>query len=258
MTVKTALTRALLAATVSLAAAAASAQTVLEQAAEHRFQLDFRVNDEALAKMLPVGWEPVIATQGPAKDANLRMIFIDRMAIIGGDGKPAARPTARLVYLAVPVKELATGATGQMIIHGLTENAADAPGDFGVYQHASTAKMSRTISASGGVVTGSEDWEFATASRERMEVHVEYERGPASKGGAEVKFFDRRNPAKYQIFKTDQAIDIMRNPTTTPPDHIRKFSYKAGGGRIRTLFDGTEKVVSWDSFPWYIRTVSAP
>ena len=24
------------------------------------------------------------------------------------------------------------------------------------------------------------------------------------------------------------------------------------------LFEGTEKVVSWDSFPWYIRTVSAP
>jgi hypothetical protein len=33
--------------------------------------------------------------------------------------------------------------------------------------------------------------------------------------------------------------------------------YKAGGGKIAALFDGTEKVVSWDSFPWYIRTVSA-
>ena len=32
-----------------------SAQTVLEQAAEHRFQLDFHVNDAALAKMLPAG-----------------------------------------------------------------------------------------------------------------------------------------------------------------------------------------------------------
>ena len=47
------------------------------------------------------------------------MIFIDRMAIMGADGKPAARPTARLVYLAIPVKQTAGGATGQMIIHGL-------------------------------------------------------------------------------------------------------------------------------------------
>jgi hypothetical protein len=254
----TAFAGALVAASLLLTLQGASAQTVLEQAAEHRFQLDFRVNDAALAKMLPQGWEAVIATQGPAKDCNLRMIFIDRMAIMGGDGKPAARPTARLVYLAVPVRHPASGAAGQMIIHGLTESAADAPGAFGVYQHATTAKMSRTASASGGAMTGSEDWEFAAPSGERMEVHVEYERGPATKGGAEVKFYYLNDPAKFQIFKTDQAIDIMRNPTTTPPDHIRKFSYKAGGGRIATLFDGTEKVVSWDSFPWYIRTVSAP
>src|SRR4051812_17789285 len=249
---------------VALALAAASltspsfAQTLLEQAAEHRYQLDFRVNDAALAKMLPAGWEAVIATQGPAKDANLRMIFIDRMAIMGGDGKPAARPTARLVYLAIPVKQTAGGATGQIIIYGLTEHAADAPGAFGVYQHANVAEMSRRAVASGGVMTGAEDWEFAAASGERMELHVEYERGPATKGGAEVKFYFPNDPAKFQIFKTDQAIDIMRNPTTTPPDHIKSFSYKAGGGKIAALFDGTEKVVSWDSFPWYIRTVSAP
>ena len=165
-----------------LTAQAAFAQTMVEQAAEHRFQLDFHVNDAALAKMLPAGWETVIATQGPAKDANLRMIFIDRMAIIGADGKPAARSTARLVYLAIPVKSTAGGAAGQMIIHGLTEHAADAPGAFGVYQHASTAKMSRTHSASGGAMTGSEDWEFAAASGEHMELHVEYERGPAQQG----------------------------------------------------------------------------
>jgi len=245
-------------AALSMAAPAASAQTVLEQAAEHRFQIDFRVNDAALATLLPAGWETAIAPQGPAKDANLRMIFIDRMAIVGRDGKPAARPTARLVYLAIPVKNAASGATGQMIVHGLTEHAADAPGAFGVYQHATTAKMSRTATASGGAMTGSEDWEFAAASGERMEAHVEYERGPATRGGAEVKFFDARDPSQYQVFRTEQAIDIMRNVTTNPPDHVKKFSYKAGGGKIAALFDGTEKVLSWDSFPWYIRTVSAP
>jgi hypothetical protein len=235
---------------------ASFAQTLIEQAAEHRFQLDFRVNDGALAKMLPSGWEAVIATQGPAKDANLRMIFIDRMAIVRGDGKPATPATSRLVYLAIPVRETATGNTGQMIIHGLTDNKADAPGPFGVYQHATTARMSRTASSSGSGMTGAEDWEFVAATGERMEAHVEYERGPANRGGAEVKFYYPADPAKYQIFKTEQAIDIMRNVTTNPPDHVRKFSYKAGGGKIAALFDGTEKVVSWDSFPWYVRTVS--
>src|SRR5258708_39005212 len=185
---------ALVAASQLLTPHAAYTQTMLEQAAEHRFQLDFRVNDAALAKMLPQGWETVIATQGAAKDANLRMIFIDRVAIIGGDGKPAARPTARLVYLAIPVKQTAGGATGQMIVYGLTENAADAPGAFGVYQHASIAKMSRTASASGGAMTGAEDWEFGAASGERMEVHVEYDRGPAVQGCPVPKVINPDDP----------------------------------------------------------------
>jgi hypothetical protein len=204
--------------------------------------------------MLPAGWEPVVATQGAAKDANLRMIFIDRTGIAGADGKPTKQATTRLAYLAIPVKQTAGSGAGQMIIFGLTEDGADAPGAFGVYQQASIAKMSRSTSGAAGA----EDWEFVGAAGERMEVHVEYQRGPVAKGGGETKFYNPADPSKYQIFKTDQGIDIMRNPTTNPPDHVKKFSYKAGGGKIATLFDGTEKVVSWDLFPWYVRTVSTP
>jgi hypothetical protein len=249
---------AFIAAILMLCTPFATAQTVLEQAAEHRYQIDFRVNDAALAKMLPAGWETVIATEGPAKDCNLRMIFIDRMAIMADGGKSALPHATRMVYLAIPVRQTGTKNMGQMIIHGLTNNAADAPGEFGVYQHATTAKMSRTHAANGGVATGAESWEFAAASGEHMSLQVEYVRGPARKGANEVKFFYPNDPSKFQIFKTDQAIDIMRNPTTNPPDNVKKFSYKAGGGKIAALFDGTEKVVSWDVFPWYIRTVSAP
>jgi hypothetical protein len=247
-----------LAAALLLASIGAGAQTTLETAAEHRLQLDFRVNDAALAKMLPDGWEALIATAGPAKDCNLRMIFIDRMGIIGRDGKPAPRASSRLVYLAIPVKKTGTDVAGQIIIHGLVDNAADAPGEFGTYQHATTAKMSRNAVAGGAAVTGAESWEFAAAGGERLEVQIEYERGPLVKGNPEVKFFYPNDPSKYQIFKVDQAIDIMRNFTTNPPDHVKKFSYKAGGGKIAALFDGSEKIVSWDVFPWYVRTVIAP
>ena len=236
----------------------AKAETFVEQAAEHRFQLDFHVSDAALKKMLPQGWEPAIAPAGPAKDANLRMIFIDRIDVVGSDGKPLGRGASRMVYLAIPVKQSAGGGTGQMIIDGLTDNAADAPGPFGVYRYAATAKMMRAVTAAGGTAIADEDWEFAAADGEHMQVHVKYERAPATKGGGEVKFFNPSDPAKYQIFKTEQGIDITRNATTQPPDRVKEFSYKAGGGRIAALFDGTEKVLSWDSFPWYNRTVLAP
>jgi hypothetical protein len=240
------------------AAPHARAEIVLEQAAEHRFQLDFHVPDAALQKMLPQGWAPAIATAGPAKDANLRMIFIDRMDVVGADGKPVGRGSARMVYLAIPVKQSAGEQTGQMIIAGLTDNTADVPGAFGVYQYAATAKMTRSVTSSGGASTATEDWDFASAGGEHMQVHVKYERAPAAKGGGEVKFFNPSDPSKYQIFKTEQATDITRNATTNPPDRVKEFSYRATGGRIGALFDGNEKVLSWDSQPWYNRTVIAP
>jgi hypothetical protein len=248
---------AILSGCIALATTAAAAQTVVEQAAEHRFQLDFHVNDAALKKMLPSGWEPAIATQGPAKDANIRLIFIDRMAVVGADGKSLRKGSERLAYLAVPVKQTSGAATGQMIVAGLTDDAANS-GPFGVYRKADTAKMSRNLSSSAGTVASDEDWEFSGANGEHMSVHLKYERAPGAKGGGEVRFYDPADPTKYQIFRTEQALDILRNATTNPPDRVKEFSYTAGGGRIAALFDGNEKVLSWDSFPWYNRTVLVP
>jgi hypothetical protein len=233
------------------------AQTVTEQSAEHRYQLDFHVNEAALAALLPRGWEAAVATQGPAKDCNLRLIFIDRMAIFGSDGKASSPASERLVYLAVPVKQPATGTTGQMILHGLTDNAAEAPGWFGVYELA-TAETSRSSASHKGRASGREDWAFTAASGERLTLHVEYERGATTKGGGETKFFHPGDPTQFQVFRTDQTLDIQRNATTSPPDHVRRFSYTARGGKLAALFDGTEKVVSWDLMPSYTRTITTP
>ncbi|MGZ3294292.1 MAG: hypothetical protein ACXU9D_13605, partial [Xanthobacteraceae bacterium] len=161
----------------------AQAETFVEHNAEFRMQLDFVVPDAALRKFLPAGWEPNVATQGPAKDCNLRMIFIDRVDITGADGAPAG--SSRLVYLAVPVKQSGSSAVGQMIIAGLTSDPKDAPGPFGNYELATTNRMDRSVTGAAGKDTlVKEDWEFASASGERMEVHLTYERAPARKGGS--------------------------------------------------------------------------
>src|SRR5579863_3558009 len=86
-------------------ATAVAAETMVERSAEHRFQLDFHVPDAALQKMLPQGWEPAVASAGPAKDANLRVIFIDRIGVLGADGNPSRNSSTQLVYVAIPVKQ---------------------------------------------------------------------------------------------------------------------------------------------------------
>jgi hypothetical protein len=234
----------------------ARAETLVEQNAEFRMQLDFVVPDAALRKFLPAGWEPNVATQGPAKDCNLRLIFIDRVDITGADGAPTG--SSRLVYLAAPVKQSSGSNAGQMIIAGLTTDPKDAPGPFGNYELATTARMERSVNSAGKDTLMEENWEFAAASGERLEVHLRYERAPARKGSGEVKFFLPTDPSSYLIFKTEQGIDIMRNATVPIRDRVKEFSYKAGGGRLAPLFDGTERVVSIDSFHWYNRGVYQP
>ena len=231
----------------------AGAQTFVEHSAEVRMQLDFVVPATALAKFVPAGFDMNVATQGAAKDCNVRMIFIDRVDITKQDGSPADPGSSQLVYLAVPVKQ------GQLLIHGLTNNPKDAPGPHGVYQLATTSKVSRTTAGSGnGPVTTDEHWEFAAASGEHMSVTLKYERGTARKSSNEVKFYSAANPSFYQIFKIEQGLDIMRNATINVRDRVKEFTVKAGGGKIAPLFDGTEKVVSIDALHWYNRGVYTP
>jgi hypothetical protein len=233
----------------------ALAQTLVEHSAEARMQLDFHVPDAALKAMLPDGWEPVVATTGAAKDANIRMIFIDRLDVTAPDGAPVA--TGQMVYLAVPIKQAASGTTGQMIVFGLTSNPKEAPGPFGVYAAATTHHMQRATTADAQTLT-EENWEFTAAGGEHMELHLKYERGAARRGSSETKFFSAANPSTYQIFKVEQGLDIMRNATITVPDKVKEFQYKASGGKIAALFDGTERVLSIDHLPWYTRAISAP
>ena len=233
----------------------ASAETLVEQSAEARMQLDFHVPDAALKAMLPAGVEPAIATAGAAKDANLRMIFIDRMNVTAPDGMPAG--SGQMVYLAIPIKQPAPNTVAQMLIHGLTSDAKEAPGPFGVYQLATTHHMERSTTADAHAQT-TENWEFTAASGEHMELHLKYDRGIGRKGNNETKFFSSVNPSFYQIFKIDQNLDIMRNATITVPDKVQEFGYKASGGKIGALFDGSERVLSIDCISWYNRAIYLP
>ena len=235
----------------------AVADTLVENSAEFRFQLDFHVNDAALQKLLPAGWEPAVAQQGPAKDCNLRVIFIDRVDVTKPDNTP--KTTDQLVYIAIPVKQTATNSVGQMIINGLVSDAKEAPGAFGNYVHAPSVKVSRSFTGTDGVTAGEENWEFTGANGERLETHVKYERGAARRNPTtEVKFFDPSKPDSYQIFKVDAGLDIMKNASVPVKDRVKEFSYKVTGGPIGALFDGTEKALSWDSFHYYNRGIYTP
>lgn len=238
---------------------ALSGQAVTEFSSEARFQLDVKVSDAALSSYLPPGWVPNVATEGNAKDCNLRVVFIDRVTINGPDGKPVGKTgSSRLVYLVAPVKD-ASGSAAQLVIGGLTEDPSEAPGPYGVYLPSTTHRMQRTTATDGGQILDSQDWTFAAASGERLELHIKYERGVGNKNNlTDVKFYSAKNPAYYQISREERVTDVLRNVTTSPRDRVKEFSFVATGGSYAKLFDGTQKSLSWDNITWINRTVLLP
>ena len=249
----------LAAAAVFAAAGPVRAQSMTEASAETRFQLDLQVPQAALAPYLPEGWTSNIATTGPAKDANLRMIFVDRVTINDASGKPVGKGSNRLVYLAAPVKDPA-GTAVQLIIGGLTEDPSDAPGPFGNYLLATTATMQRSSTSSGkGPILDSQDWVFTAPTGEHLEMHIKYERGIGNRNNpTQTRFYSSKTPTFYQVSMQEQVLDIVRNVTTTPPDRVKEFSLKATGGSYAPLFNGTEKVLSWDNILWFNRAILVP
>jgi hypothetical protein len=247
-----------IAAIAAAAAVPARAQTVVENSSEIRFQLDLQVPEAAVASMLPSGFTLSVAPQGPAKDMNLRAIFVDQLTINGPDGKPVGNGSNRFVYLASPVKD-PSGANAQVVVGGITADPATAPGPFGNYLPATVATVKRTIDGRGTDVTETQDWVFEAAGGEHLEMHVTFERGVGSRRPASPgRFYSAVDPSKLQIWNQEQVLEILRNATTNPPDHVKAFSLTASGGRYAKLFDGTQRPVSWDNIIWMMRTVSTP
>jgi hypothetical protein len=104
-----------------------------------------------------------------------------------------------------------------------------------------------------------QDWVFAAATGERLELHITYQRGVANKRNmADTKYYSAKTPTFYQISRQEQVLDIMRNVTTKPEDHVGKFSFKATGGSYAQLFEGTVTVLSWDNVLWLNRSILMP
>ena len=236
-----------------------TAQSIVEQSVEVRFQLDLQVPDAALLDFLPPGWRLNVSTRGAAAGANLRAIFVDRLTINDSDGAPLGRTgSSRLVYLAAPVTN-PEGENVQLVIGGLTGNSDDAPGPFGVYLPATSHLMKRSSTSGVGPVEDVQEWAFEAGTGEHLRMSIRYERGVGNRRGPrEVKFYSAMDPSVYRLSRQEQVLDILRNVTTNPPDRVREFSFSGGGGSYAALFDGTDRVLSWDNIVWLSRSIVLP
>jgi len=91
-----------------------------------------------------------------------------------------------------------------------------------------------------------------------MEVHLKYERGRWRKGGGESEVLLAHQSELLPSLQDRTGHRHNAHATVPVRDRVKEFSYKAAGGRRGSLFDGSERVVSIDSFHWVQSRVYAP
>lgn len=239
------------------AASAADAETLVEHSNETRFQLDLAVPQAALEKYFPAGWKSNIGTTGPAARCNLRVIFVDRVTV--NDPSGAAKASNRFVILAAPVTNPA-GENVHLVIGGIAQKLDDAVAPFGNFLQAAKWEQERSIEIEDqDLMIESQEWDLEAATGERFQMDITFQRGVSNRRPvADVLYYSAKNPSFYHISRQEQVLDIMRNATTNPPDHVMEFSFEGSGGTYADLFDDTVEVLSWDNVLWLNREILLP
>ena len=129
---------------------------------------------------------------------------------------PIGKGSNRLVYLAAPVKD-PTGANVQLIIGGLSEDPGYAPGPFGVYLPTTTHTMQRSTTIGAAPAMEVQDWAFAAASGEHLEMHIKFEKASPINPIRPTRGSILQRFPFFQISQ-EQVLDILKNVTTNPPD----------------------------------------
>ena len=237
----------------------AGAETLLGSNVDYRITAALRVGQAELQGWLPAPWQLNPATGGPLKDANLYMIFVDRLLGQDPQGKPAAGGgTFRFVALAVPAKNPQTGEVAPFVIR------IYAPHEdiklYNPYKNSVHATIRREHSQKGEDFepgTGSELWELRDKVGGVLQFRVEYQRAVPRRAKQEMKPHSSVEPTFYRIYRIDQGSDLVKS-VPAGIDRVQNYQLRSNVSELSKLFDGTEQVVGIIVSPWYVRTYFLP
>jgi hypothetical protein len=218
-----------------------------------RTTLAFKAPDAAVRKVLPEGWDLDVANSGPAKDINLRLTFIDRLTAHDAEGK--ALDPVRVPTLSIPAKKSGSETRGTMLFLIYSSSAGGVPGPYGVSIQANTNMEKRVRIDRSGAATVEESWELQSQNGDSIQLQIQYVRGTMATGKAEQLMYSAAKPGFYRIYRSEQAVDIVRGPGA---DHVQKIVFKASGPKLAPLFDGSEQLIGVTSMPWYARQTYLP
>jgi len=235
--------------------AAAAGEKLVGTYGEERALLRFKVSDATVQKLLPEGWQVSPDTAGPSKDANLNVAFVDVFTAQSPDGKP--EDPYRVAAVVIPAKKKGTEATVPLVVTGFASIPSYVPGPYEAFALASATVDRHVHTDPGGTSNIEEAWEFKGDGGDLVQLQLQYVRGPLTRSKIETTPHSGIKPEFYRIYRIEQAADIVRS-TPTGTDHAQKFLFKAAGGKLSQIFDGSEQLISITSLPFYSRQVFLP
>jgi len=218
-----------------------------------RTAMAFKVNDGALQKLLPAGFEMNPVAAGPGKGANLAITLIDYLMAQDPEGKPL--PARTTVAINIPSKKTATGEAVGLVIGGFILEAG-APGAYFNFGPSKISVNRQSNNVDGKSVID-ETWNVKGNDGSTLEVVLQFERAALTRGKVEAKIYSGAKPDFYRVYKFEQATDVVRS-SAMGVDRATKFSIKASGPKFAPLFDGTQQVMSITSVPYYSRSIYIP
>ena len=253
--------KSLVVSAVALSLIAAAAYPALAQEklvgtyGEVRTVLTFKVTDSALQKFVPVDWQLNPVSTGPSKGANVFLVLIDTLTKQGPDGKP--ENASQGAVLVLPAKKTGTEATVPMVFAGFVSGASNVPGAYDAYELAKATVARNTRTDLEGKSSVDESWDFSADDNAGISVQLQFAQAATARTKLESRVYSAKTPDFYRIYRIEQAIDVVRS-SEAGVDRVQKVTFKIRGASIAQLFDGSEKLVSIASIPWYTRQVSLP
>ena len=98
-------------------------------------------------------------------------------------------------------------------------------------------------------------WDFSANDNTDISVQLQFAQASTARTKLELQVYSTKTPDFYRIYRIEQALDVVRSSEV---DRVQKVTFKIRGSNIAQLFDGSEKLVSIASIPWYTRQVSLP
>jgi hypothetical protein len=216
-----------------------------------RLVLGFAAPAQAVASLLPVGWELDAVGSGQAKEVNLRLTFIDTLVTLNAEGKAMTPP--RIAHLSLAARRVGSDAGATLLLLVCSSGGDGGPYGNSIHASASIARDTQTGPAGGTVVD--ERWQFRTRFGHAIDAHIAYTPAAPTLVRVEDRVHSAAKPDFHRIYRGEQAVVALRGPGA---DRVLLFDFAASGPVLAPVFDGSERLITADALPCYARQVFVP